>query len=130
MYNMTRKVASQLFIIPYTAACKCLVSLHDAGILSRSHIQEGWQNQSLVDFQLVSSLIPFRSQIFAQSLLNATLAFAILAVTSSSTCTSLQNIGIKHGFQCSNIRWITRKVFEHKAAGRVFKHLPSDPANV
>ena len=26
------------------------------------------------------------------------------------------NIGINHGFQCSNIRWITRKVFEHKAA--------------
>ena len=40
------------------------------------------------------------------------------------------NIGINHGFQCSNIRWITRKVFEHKAAGRVFKHLQSDPANV
>ena len=40
------------------------------------------------------------------------------------------NIGINHGFQCSNIRWITRKVFEHKAAGRVFKHRPSDPANV
>ena len=39
-------------------------------------------------------------------------------------------IGINHGFQCSNIRWITRKVFEHKAAGRVFKDLPSDPANV
>ena len=38
-------------------------------------------------------------------------------------------IGINHGFQCSNIRWITRKVFEHKAVGRVFKHLPSDPAN-
>ena len=43
---------------------------------------------------------------------------------------SYNNIGINHGFQCSNIRWITRKVFEHKAAGRVFKHLPSDPANV
>ena len=40
------------------------------------------------------------------------------------------NIGINHGFQCSNIRRITSKVFEHKAAGRVFKHLPSDPANV
>ena len=39
-------------------------------------------------------------------------------------------IGFNHGFQCSNIRWITRKVFEHKALGRVFKHLPSDPANV
>ena len=34
------------------------------------------------------------------------------------------------GFQCSNVRWITRKVFEHKAAGRVFKQLPSDRANV
>ena len=40
------------------------------------------------------------------------------------------NIGINHGFQCSNIRWITRKVFEHKVAGRVFKPVPSDPANV
>ena len=40
------------------------------------------------------------------------------------------NIGINHGFQSSNIRWITRKAFEHKAAGRVFKRLPSDPANV
>ena len=40
------------------------------------------------------------------------------------------HVGINHGFQCSNIRWITRKGFEHKAAGRVFKPLPSDPANV
>ena len=40
-------------------------------------------------------------------------------------------IAINHGlFQCSNIRWITRKVFDNKAAGRVFKHLSSDPANV
>ena len=44
--------------------------------------------------------------------------------------TTLVIIGINHGFQCSNMRWITRKVFEHKAAGRVFKHLPSDPAYV
>ena len=43
------------------------MSLHDAGILSRSHIQEAWQYQGLVDFKLVPSLIPFRSQIFAQS---------------------------------------------------------------
>ena len=42
----------------------------------------------------------------------------------------IANIGINHGFQCSNMRWITRKVFEHKAAGRLFKPLPSDPANV
>ena len=46
------------------------------------------------------------------------------------TIRKCSNIGINHGFQCSNIRWITRKVFEHKAAGRVFKPLPSDPANV
>ena len=31
----------------------------------------------------------------------------------------LYNIGVNHGFQCSNIRWIARKVFEHKAAGRL-----------
>ena len=38
---------------------------------------------------------------------------------------------INHGlFQCSNIRWITRKVFEHAACGLVFKHLPRDPSNV
>ena len=42
----------------------------------------------------------------------------------------IEIIGINHGFQCSNIRWITRKAFEHKAAGRVFKRLPSDPSNV
>ena len=40
-------------------------------------------------------------------------------------------IAINHGlFQCSNIRWITRKVFEHAACGLVFKHLPRDPSNV
>ena len=40
-------------------------------------------------------------------------------------------IAINHGlFQCSNIRWITRKVFEHTACGLVFKHLPRDPSNV
>ena len=47
-----------------------------------------------------------------------------------STHEMIYIIGINHGFQCSNIRWITRKAFEHKAAGRVFKPLPSDPANV
>ena len=26
------------------------------------------------------------------------------------------SIEINHGFQCSNIQWITRKAFEHKAA--------------
>ena len=40
-------------------------------------------------------------------------------------------IAINHGlFLCSNIRWITRKVFEHAACGLVFKHLPRDPSNV
>ena len=33
-------------------------------------------------------------------------------------------------FQCSNIRWITRKWFEHAACGLVFKHLPRDPLNI
>ena len=59
-----------------------------------------------------------------------------MSVALISTTHNLQDglvtitIGINHGFQCSNIRWITRKAFEHKAAGRVFKRLPSDPANV
>ena len=40
-------------------------------------------------------------------------------------------IAINHGlFQCSNIRWTTRKVFEHAVCGLVFKHLPHDPSNV
>ena len=40
-------------------------------------------------------------------------------------------ITINHGlFQCSNIRWITRKAFEHAACGLVFKRLPRDPSNV
>ena len=47
----------------------------------------------------------------------------------SGICLRL-TIGINHGFQCSNIRWITMKAFEHKAAGLVFKRLPSDPSNV
>ena len=40
-------------------------------------------------------------------------------------------IVIKYGlFQCSNIRWVTQKGFEHAACGLVFKHLPLDPSNV
>ena len=39
-------------------------------------------------------------------------------------------MGINHGFQCSNIQWITRKVSEHKVDGRMFEPLPSDPVNV
>ena len=40
------------------------------------------------------------------------------------------NIGINHGFSCINIRRVPRKVFEHEPTGRVFRHLPRDPANV
>ena len=40
------------------------------------------------------------------------------------------NIGINHGFQCSNIRLITMNAFEYKAVGRLSKPLRSDPANV
>ena len=40
-------------------------------------------------------------------------------------------IAINHGsFQRSNIRWITRQVFEHAAFGLVFKHLPRDSSTV
>ena len=46
---------------------------------------------ALYTFSLVSSLIPFRSQTFVRSLPNATLAFAVLAVTSSGE--SASNIG-------------------------------------
>ena len=35
-----------------------------------------------------------------------------------------------HGFSCINIGRVPRKVFEHEPAGRVFKHLPRDPAYV
>ena len=47
---------------------------------------------ALQTFSLVSSLIPFRSQTFVRSLPNATLAFAVLAVTSSSMCTALERV--------------------------------------
>ena len=40
------------------------------------------------------------------------------------------NIGIIHAFSCINICRIPRKLFEHEAAGWVFKHLSRDPANV
>ena len=38
MYNMTCKVASQLFIIPYTAACKCLILYKRTQVVSETHI--------------------------------------------------------------------------------------------
>ena len=40
-------------------------------------------------------------------------------------------IAINRGLcQCSNILWITQKVFENAACGLVFKHLPRDPSNI
>ena len=39
-------------------------------------------------------------------------------------------IGITNVFSCINICRVPRKLFEHEAAGWVFKHLPGDPANV
>ena len=38
MYSMTRKVASQLFIIPYTAACKCLILYKDTQFVCETRI--------------------------------------------------------------------------------------------
>ena len=38
MYNMTRKVASQLFIIPYTAACKCLILYKRTQVVTETRI--------------------------------------------------------------------------------------------
>ena len=51
---------------------------------------------ALQTFSLVSSLISFRSQTFVRSLPNATLAFAVLAVTSSSMCTALERVLLRY----------------------------------
>ena len=40
------------------------------------------------------------------------------------------NIGIKYGFSCINIRQVLREVFITEAGGRGFQHLPRDLANV
>ena len=40
------------------------------------------------------------------------------------------NIGIKHGFSCINIRQVPWEVLKTKAKGRGFQHLPRDLANV
>ena len=42
----------------------------------------------------------------------------------------LQNMGIKHGFSCINIRQVPREVLKTEAGGRGFQHLPKDLANV
>ena len=41
-----------------------------------------------------------------------------------------QNIGIKHGFSCINIRQVPREVLKTEAGGRGFQCLPRDLANV
>ena len=64
-----------------------IVSLHDVVILSMSNMHiRGWS------CSLVSSLIPFRSQKSARSLPYTTLAFAALAVISSSICTAPESV--------------------------------------
>ena len=40
------------------------------------------------------------------------------------------NIGIKHGFSCINIRKVPMEVLQIEATGRGFQHLPSALANV
>ena len=40
------------------------------------------------------------------------------------------NIGIKHGFSCTNIRQVPRVVLKTEAGGRGFQHLSRDLANV
>ena len=48
---------------------------------------------------------------------------SLLVKRQTDNTTPVARIAINHGlFQCSNIRWITRKVFEHAACGLVFKH--------
>ena len=42
----------------------------------------------------------------------------------------MNNIGIKHGFSCINIRHVPREVLKTEAGGRGFQHLPRDLANV
>ena len=41
----------------------------------------------------------------------------------------LNNIGIKHGFSCINIRQVPREVLKTEAVDRGFQHLPRDLAN-
>ena len=40
------------------------------------------------------------------------------------------NIGIKHGFSCINIRQVPWEVLKTEAEGRGFQHLPRDLANI
>ena len=43
---------------------------------------------------------------------------------------AINNIGIKHGFSCINIRQVPWEVLKTEAKGRGFQHLPKDLANV
>ena len=60
--------------------------------LSFSFTDSVGSTTALLTFSLMSSLISSCSQIFARSLPNATLAFAVLAVTSSSVYTALERV--------------------------------------
>ena len=63
---------------------------------------------------------------FSVSFYVVNVIFKRLKVDKSENARKATNHGL---FQCSNIRRITRKGFEHAACGLVFKHLPRDPSN-
>ena len=42
----------------------------------------------------------------------------------------IDNIGIKHGFSCINIRQVPWEELKTEAKGRGFQHIPRDLANV
>ena len=77
--NLTKNTKSLCMTLVYSPGITCMQGL----VVPQS-------------FRLVSSWIPFRSQRFARSLPKVTLAFAILAVTSSSMCTTLERVLPKH----------------------------------
>ena len=58
--------------------------------------------------------------------------FAIIAIKHGYLCHTQPppNIGIKHGFQCINIRQVPWEVLKTAAFGLGFQHLPRDLANV
>ena len=60
----------------------------------------------LLSVSAVASLIPFRSQTFVRSLPNATLAFAVLAVTSLSMRTALESAS-KIGEFINNLKFLS-----------------------
>ena len=54
----------------------------------------------------------------------------VMFISDNYTLHSRNNIGIKHGFPCINIRQVLREVLKTEAGGRGFHHLPRDQANV